>query len=64
MFNDSRRIERFDNDHSWNEDRWVGIGMAYPHILFVVYAIKEHDKYRLISARKANAREEREDRGL
>lgn len=60
IFADPGRIERYDKTHSWEEDRWISIGIALPHLLFVVYAIKEGDIYRIISARKANAREKNE----
>lgn len=61
IFEDPFHIERYDVEHSIDEDRWIGIGIAHPQILFVVFAVKdEHETYRIISARKANAREKQE----
>lgn len=64
IFSDPGLIERYDARHSGREDRWIGIGIANTHLLFVVYAIKERDTYRIISARKANEQERREYCGL
>ena len=64
IFEDPRRVERYDASHSWDEDRWIGIGFARPRLLFVVYAIKHYDTYRIISARKANEQERREYCGI
>lgn len=60
VFKDPWRVERYDKKHSADEDRWIGIGLVWPRILFVVYAIKDRDTYRIISARKANEQERRE----
>lgn len=61
VFCDAARIVRFDEGHSDHEDRWITIGMAYPALLLVVYTERQGGEvYRIISARKANAREQRE----
>ena len=57
VFGDPNRIEEFDALHSVDEDRYVTIGMVNT-ILFVVFTERD-DKTRLISARKATAREKR-----
>ena len=57
VFADENRIEFFDELHSNEEDRWQVIGKV-KDILFVVYTEKI-DAIRLISARKATARERR-----
>ena len=55
VFNDDRRIEIYDAEHSINEDRYNTIGMVN-EVLFVVYT-ERREKIRLISARVASARE-------
>lgn len=57
VFEDDYRIEFYDIAHSDEEDRYNTIGMVRD-VLFVVYA--ERGEYiRIISARKANRKEER-----
>lgn len=57
VFFDENRIERLDDEHSDNEERWQVIGMI-EDILFVIYTERE-DRTRIISARKANRAERR-----
>lgn len=58
VFADPWRIERYDDAHSGEEDRWITIGMVYPAILVVIYTERKNGEYlRLISARQANERE-------
>lgn len=55
---DPRRLERFDPDHSDDEDRWTIIGMAGSVALILRVTITERDdgeNIRIISARKANS---------
>ena len=52
VFNDDKRIEFFDVDHSDTEDRLITIGKV-DKVLFVVYT-ERGDKTRIISARPAN----------
>ncbi len=57
VFLDEKRLERYDEAHSfWGEDRWNTIGMV-GEVLFVVYT-ERGDKIRLISARRATREEE------
>jgi uncharacterized DUF497 family protein len=49
VFRDPRRIERYDDDKSDNEERWQTIGIA-GKVLFVVYT-ERGDLTRIISAR-------------
>ena len=57
VFEDDNRIEFYDATHSDEEDRYNTIGMVRD-ILFVVYT--ERKEYiRIISARKANPKEQR-----
>lgn len=57
VFDDKNKFEEFDFEHSWEEDRWKVIGKV-DDVLFVVYT-ERGDTTRLISARKATARERR-----
>ena len=60
VFLDPMRIERFDEDHSKDEERYLTIGCVNDRvcILSVIYTERKN-KIRIISARYANA-EERE----
>ena len=61
IFSDSNRLEKYDESHSENEERWQALGMVWPNLLIVVFAIRDNeDVYRIISARKANANERKE----
>ncbi|MDR2535533.1 MAG: BrnT family toxin [Treponema sp.] len=57
IFNDPERIERYDETHTDNEDRWQTIG-AVGEILFLVY-VERKNNIRIISARFANSKERR-----
>lgn len=63
VFADENRIERFDEEHSDEEDRYITIGKV-DKILFVIYTERVNaaniNVTRLISARKANAKERRD----
>ena len=60
VFADPNRLERFDEGHSIDEDRWLTIGVVPPAILVVVYVERNSgDVLRLISARQANEQEKR-----
>ena len=56
VFQDRALLEFFDRDHSENEIRLIAIGMVYD-VLTVIYTERHGDTIRLISARKATARE-------
>ena len=59
VFLDEKRIERFDAEHSdLTEDRWNAIGMVN-RVLFVVFT-ETGERTRIISARRATKKEERE----
>jgi uncharacterized protein len=49
--------EIFDEEHSYDEDRFIAIGPIDRGIVLVVYAEQEHDTVRIISARWATMRE-------
>ncbi len=55
VFADIYRIERYDDAHSVDEDRFITIGMV-DELLYVVYTERK-DRMRLITARIATARE-------
>ena len=58
VFGDENRIERYDSEHSYDEDRYITIGKV-ESILFVIYT--ERDEItRLISARRATSKERRD----
>lgn len=59
VFMDSKRIERLDENHSLDETRYNVIGYV-EKVLFVVYTERENDKIRIISARRATKKEEKE----
>ena len=58
IFVDENRIERRDDRHSQDEDRWQVIGMV-EDVLFVVY-VERGEAVRLITARAATPKERRE----
>ena len=58
IFLDDNRFEDYDKLHSENEDRWKVVGKVRD-VLVVIYT-ERGEKYRLISARLANKREEDE----
>ena len=62
VFYDVGRIETYDGRESYGEDRWSTIGLAYSSILYVVYTVRYEETIRLISARKANASEQKQYR--
>ena len=57
VFADENRIERFDSEHSDDEDRYITIGKV-ESVLFVIYT-ERGEITRLISARRATAQERR-----
>ena len=58
VFFDEFRIERYDEYHSDEEDRWKVIGMV-DGVLVVIYT-EEISSARIISARKATKQERRD----
>ena len=61
VFLDPYRIEQYDDREDYGEDRWITIGTVDPALLVVVYTVSDEagEVIRLISARRANAQEER-----
>jgi len=58
VFNDAQKIEKFDTVHSALEDRSIIIGQAEGNLLFVVNTEIDEETVRIISARKANKKEQ------
>lgn len=59
VFRDSARLILLD-DSSEDEERWRTIGLAGGRVLFIVFTERDSDVIRIISAREANKREERD----
>lgn len=59
VFKDPNAIDTFDADNSIYEDRFRLIGLSSNRILTVVYVERDGDMIRIISARKATAKETR-----
>jgi uncharacterized protein len=57
VFEDPDRREEPD-DRGYDEDRWLAVGRVGAEILVVVFA-ERHGRERIISARKAEPKEER-----
>lgn len=59
VFLDPGRIEMYDDREDYGEDRWITLGAVEPALLVVVYTVRDvgGEVIRLISARKANAKE-------
>ncbi len=60
VFYDPNALESYDAEHSTNENRFFIIGLSSRRLLYVVYAEREADTVRIISARKA-VRKDQED---
>ena len=64
IFLDPLHIVIFDSEHSGVEERWVTLGKTNDGVLLVVvHTFKEHEDsatIRVISARKATVREQRQ----
>lgn len=58
IFLDDNRIDYLDEDHSDDEERWKVIGMVM-NVLVVIYT-ERGENLRLISARKAEKKEQEE----
>lgn len=58
VFLDPDRIDREDDRHSYNEERWITLDRIEGRLFVVAYTVRDNT-IRLISARKANEREQR-----
>jgi uncharacterized DUF497 family protein len=59
VFLDPDRVDWVDDCEEYGEERWLSIGWVDPVLLVVVHAMRgiHGEVIRIISARKANARE-------
>lgn len=58
VFGDPYALHMYDGEHSWQEDRFIIIGVSErDRHLFVVYVERSEVTLRLISARRATLRE-------
>ena len=58
-FFDPNAIENYDEEHADSEDRFRLIGMSHRRLLFVVYSEPTPGTVRIISARKAEQKQQR-----
>ena len=59
VFLDENAIRYFDPDHSEDEDRFLMLGMSLTlRVLVVSHCYRENDTIRIISARKADKKEQ------
>jgi len=59
VFFDPLRIDIHDIRENYGGERWAVIGMAWSAVLYLVYTMRNENTIRIISARKADAQEER-----
>ena len=63
VFSDSLALNRYDEEHSEDEDRWILLGKSLNEIiLIVVHTFRDNEDnefVRIISARKASKKEEK-----
>ncbi len=62
VFYDAGRIDAYDGRENSGEDRWATIGLVYAAVLYVVYTVRNEGTICLMSARKANASEQKQYR--
>jgi hypothetical protein len=60
VFDDPSALVRYDEVHSIAEDRFIIIGYSRSNLLLVIFAERGADLIRLISARLAARREQKE----
>jgi len=60
VFYDPNALEGYDVNHSTSEDRFFIIGLSSRRFLYVVYAERKEDVVRIISARRAVAKEQKD----
>lgn len=56
---DDDYLEIYDAEHSYDEDRFIGIGPIQPGLVLVVYTERSEETIRIISARWATESETR-----
>jgi uncharacterized DUF497 family protein len=51
-------LEIYDAEHSYEEDRFIAVGLVRRGLIVVVYTERQEDVIRIISARRATQKEE------
>ncbi len=64
VFNDPLRLGYYDPDHSYDEHRFIMVGLSRDHRLLIVSYAEEGDLTRLISARRTTMKERRAYEGF
>jgi uncharacterized protein len=59
IFNDSSLLTFPDIEHSVNEERYINIGISAAGRILIVIHMERQEKIRIVSCRKATARERR-----
>lgn len=59
VFQDPFAVELYDDRRDYGEDRYILIGMSAAHLLVIAYT-KREDRFRIISARRAEPNERRD----
>ena len=54
----NERLERIDDREDYGEERWIALGRVETEVYRVVYTWRSKKLIRIISARKANGREQ------
>ncbi len=54
----NERLERIDDREDYGEVRWIALGRAETEVYRVVYTWRRENPVRIISAQRANRREE------
>ncbi|CAN5452674.1 BrnT family toxin [soil metagenome] len=57
VFNDIKAMEFPDEDHSWDENRWIALGRLPDGSIILVVFVERGEKTRIISARTATKSE-------
>ena len=57
VFHDRDRIENDDHSSSFGEDRFIAIGEVGSTVYFVVFAVLDDGRTRIISARRASKKQ-------
>ncbi|MCP4345166.1 MAG: BrnT family toxin [Desulfobacterales bacterium] len=50
----------YDDRYDYGEDRWIGLGLLHSTVAVVAFTEPRKDTIRIISARKANRKEQEE----
>jgi uncharacterized DUF497 family protein len=59
VFTDPYALQNYDEEHSYDDERWIVLGRAGKELVLFVVCAESRNKIRLISARKATPNERR-----